>query len=52
MNKRQDIDDMVVVRNVFVMLRQLALIDRADSFDEFVKWMGDLTFYAKVYKPK
>ena len=52
MNKQQELADMVVVRNVFVMLRQLKLIDRADSWDEFIKWMGDLTFYAKVYKPK
>lgn len=44
--------DVLMVRDVFLMLRHLDLIDRATSFHEFVEWMGALSWYANVYKPR
>ena len=44
--------DTIVVRDVFLMLRRLDLIDRAQTFNEFIEWMGALSWYANIYKPK
>jgi hypothetical protein len=44
--------DVVVVRDVFLVLRRLNLIDKAQTFNEFVEWMGALSWYANVYKPR
>lgn len=45
-------EDILVVRNVFLVLIHLELIDRAESFNEFVEWMGEVSWYANIYKPR
>jgi hypothetical protein len=44
--------DTMVVRDVFLVLRRLDLIDRAQTFNEFIEWMGALSWYANIYKPR
>ena len=44
--------DTLVVRDVFLVLRRLDLIDRAQTFNEFIEWMGALSWYANIYKPR
>lgn len=44
--------DAMIVRDVFVTLRRLELLDGTTSFNEFVEWMGELSWYANIYKPK
>lgn len=48
----KNIDDLLVAKNVFVMVQRLGFIDRTSSFQEFVDWMNDLEMYVQVYKPK
>jgi hypothetical protein len=47
-----DWHEVMTVRDVFIMLRRLDLIDRATSFNEFIEWMGELRWYAKLYRAK
>lgn len=44
--------DTLRVRDVFLVLRRLDLIDRAQTFNEFIEWMGALSWYANIYKPR
>jgi hypothetical protein len=44
--------DTLMVRDVFLVLRRLELIDRAQTFNEFIEWMGALSWYANIYKPR
>lgn len=48
----KNIDDLLVAKNVFVVVQRLGFIDRTSSFQEFVDWMNDLEMYVQVYKPK
>lgn len=44
--------DMRLVRDMFLVLQRLDMIDRTTSFQEFVSWMGALSWYATLYKPR
>lgn len=44
--------DTLRVRDLFLVLRRLDLIDRAQTFNEFIEWMGALSWYANIYKPR
>lgn len=45
-------EDMRLARDMFLMLQRLGLVDRTTSFQEFVDWMGALSWYAQIYKPR
>jgi hypothetical protein len=45
-------EDILAVRNVFLALVRLDMVDRAETFNEFVEWMGLVSWYANVYKPR
>jgi hypothetical protein len=45
-------EDIRIARDMFLVLQRLGLIDRTTSFQEFVEWMGDLSWYATTYKPR
>jgi len=45
-------EDMRIVRDLFLVVQRLDLIDRTTSFQEFVEWMGALSWYAEIYRPK
>jgi hypothetical protein len=44
--------DTMTARDMFIVLRRLDLIDKTTSFNEFIEWMGALSWYANIYKPK
>lgn len=45
-------EDILTVRSVFLILIHLGMVDRAQNFNEFVEWMGAVSWYANVYKPR
>lgn len=45
-------EDMRIVRDLFLVVQRLDLLDRTTSFQEFVDWMGALSWYAETYKPR
>lgn len=44
--------DMLTVRGMFLILIHLGMVDKAQSFNEFIEWMGAVSWYANIYKPR
>lgn len=51
MSQQDNVLTTVIARDMFVTVQRLGLLDKTTSFDEFVTWMGELRWYAQIYKP-